>query len=117
MDGAAVDVDANDAQAALLVLLHVGGRDERVNAPAGGAVEPVNVGTLFIGDEDTAAVPGHANALRVEARIIGIGGGRFLIEIVRTPGEISADDAEAAWSMHPLTIAIRASGLENPIGA
>src|SRR6185436_14342452 len=51
------------------------------------AVELVEIGAVLIGDEHRRSVVRNADALGIEARIVGIGGELRWIEVVRAPGE------------------------------
>src|SRR6185312_1917067 len=65
----------------------IGGQCECLDALARGAVELVDVRTVFVGNKDALAVIGSAHAFRVEAGIVGVAG-RSGAKAVRAACEI-----------------------------
>ena len=68
--------------------VEIGRQREAAQALAGGAVELVDVGAVFVGDEDALAVIGDADATPGRAGRCRVAGGLRRIEIVRAAGEV-----------------------------
>ena len=63
------------------------GELEGANAEAAEAEELIDVGAVFVGDEDAEAVVGDADAFRVEAGVAWVSGVVVGIEVVGATGE------------------------------
>src|SRR5439155_21308890 len=62
-----------------------------------GAIELVDIGAVFIGDEDALAVVRDPDRLGIEARVIRVPRILVRVEIIRTPGEVEFAVSILRW--------------------